>query len=103
MNSCHCFPFQLFFNTLEKDGACGNNDGYHYDDDNHDSESCNDGNEELKTALRKMREGPHLVSRDAHINHPGALWHQKNRVLLLLLTAMVILDFSSLLIKRPTS
>ena len=95
----------LPFPTLPQDpGACGNIDGYHYDDDDHNSESCNDGNEELKTALRKMREGPHLVSRGAHINHPGALWHQKNRVLLLLLlTAMVILNFSSLLIKRSTS
>ena len=51
-------PFPTLHQHPEKDGACGKNDGYHYDDDNHDSESCNDGNEELKTAIRKMREGP---------------------------------------------
>ena len=42
-------PFPTLLQHPEKDGACGNNDGYHYDDDDHDSESCNDGNEELKT------------------------------------------------------
>ena len=46
MNARHCLPFQLFFNTLEKYGACGNNDGYHHDEDVDCSESCNDGNEE---------------------------------------------------------
>ena len=94
--------------TIKKGEEILDNYGYHYDedvddDDDHDSESCNDGDEELKTAIRKMREGPHLVSCGAHIDHPGALRHQKNRVLLLLLTAMVILNFSSLVIKRPTS
>ena len=42
-------PFPTPLQHPEKDGACGKNDGYHYDDDNHDSEYCNDGNEELKT------------------------------------------------------
>ena len=42
-------PFPTLPQHPERDGACGKNDGYHYDDGNHDSESCNDGNEELKT------------------------------------------------------
>ena len=59
-------PFPTLLQHPEKDGACGNNYGYHYDDDDHDSESCNDGDEELKTAIRKMREGPPGLLRCSH-------------------------------------
>ena len=62
-------PFPTLLQQPEKDGACGKNDGYHYDDDNHDSESCNDGNEELKTAIRNMREGPPGLLQCSHRPH----------------------------------